>query len=109
MKFCSLRAVMFACFTLSVAACGGGGGGGGDATPTPAPPDPPANIAPVVNAGVDQTVEEGASVKLTGTATDSDGTVASTLWTQVTGPTVSLTDRSSLSPSFTAPEVDSDT
>lgn len=51
---------------------------------------PAANVAPVPSAGTDQNVNTGATVTLTGSATDSDGTVASTSWTQIDGPAVSL-------------------
>lgn len=45
------------------------------------------NQPPVVNAGSDRTIFLPAnSVQLSGTASDSDGTVASLLWTKVSGP-----------------------
>ena len=40
------------------------------------------NIAPTVNAGTDQTVQVNQSITITGTATDSDGTIASYQWTK---------------------------
>jgi len=52
-----------------------------------------ANAAPVVNAGVDQSITLPiASTSLTATATDSDGTIASYTWTQTAGPTAVLTN-----------------
>ncbi|GEM_PF-1663755 len=46
----------------------------------------PANIPPVVNAGLDQTITSPTdSVLLNGTASDADGTVT-TVWTQISGP-----------------------
>ncbi|MCH7479293.1 MAG: hypothetical protein IIA14_14485, partial [SAR324 cluster bacterium] len=46
-----------------------------------------ANQPPVANAGTDQAITlPTTSVALFGSATDSDGTVTSTLWTQVSGP-----------------------
>ncbi|MCJ2564090.1 MAG: PKD domain-containing protein, partial [Candidatus Thermoplasmatota archaeon] len=39
-----------------------------------------ANADPIANAGTDQTVEEGDTVTLTGTGTDSDGTIALYEW-----------------------------
>lgn len=46
-----------------------------------------ANVAPTVNAGIDQTIKLPTnSVTLTGTASDTDGTIVSYLWTQVSGP-----------------------
>lgn len=49
------------------------------------------NEAPTAHAGSDETVEPYSIVTLTGTDSDSDGTVASRVWTQVSGsPTVTL-------------------
>ncbi len=46
-----------------------------------------ANQPPVANAGADQTITlPVSSVTLNGTATDPDGTIASYLWTKVSGP-----------------------
>ena len=54
---------------------------------------PPANIFPVVNAGVDQSVNLPLSqLLLTGTSSDADGTITSRTWTKVTGPTVTMTN-----------------
>ena len=64
---------------------------------------PAGNLAPSVNAGSDQTVETGVSVTLSGTASDADGTIASLLWTQTSGTTVSLSSTTSTSTTFTAP------
>ncbi|RYY52512.1 MAG: T9SS type A sorting domain-containing protein [Chitinophagaceae bacterium] len=51
-------------------------------------PRPVANVAPVVNAGADQTITLPAnSVKLSATATDNDGTVVSYKWARYSGPT----------------------
>jgi len=63
----------------------------------------PNNIPPVVNAGVDQSViTPPNSATLTGTATDSDGTIASSIWSQVNGPTsATIATPNSLSTSLT--------
>ena len=53
----------------ALAACGGNG----------------TNSPPAVDAGADQTVVEGTTITLAGTASDADGTVTSTTWTQVNG------------------------
>ncbi len=67
---------------------------------------PVPNAHPSVAAGADQTVTEGASVSLSGTATDSDGTIARVQWSQTTGPSVTLNTAESINASFTAPQVD---
>ena len=68
-------------------------------------PDP---IPPVANAGFDQTVNEGVSVILDGTASfDPDNDILTYLWTAPTGITLSSTSASK--PTFTAPEVTSNT
>ncbi len=65
----------------------------------------PAQVAPVANAGEPQTVTEGATVTLNGSATDPDSDAAdlSYAWTQTSGPAVTLSGADSPSPSFTAP------
>ena len=57
------------------------------------------NVAPTISAGADQTITlPTSSASLTGTASDSDGTIASVAWTQVNGPaTVSFTSANQLS------------
>jgi K319L-like, PKD domain/Bacterial Ig domain/ZU5 domain len=68
-----------------------------------------ANSPPTADAGVDQTRDEGATVTLSGTASDPDGAgdIASYAWTQTGGtPTVTIDNAGSLSASFTAPQVD---
>ncbi|QDE71626.1 hypothetical protein BHS09_34135 [Myxococcus xanthus] len=61
--------------------------------------EPPANLPPTVSAGADQTVMLPTNAApLTGTATDSDGTVVTRQWTQVSGPnTATLTGATTLS------------
>ena len=49
------------------------------------------NSAPSVSAGEDQTVNQGATVNLTGVASDSDGSISSWLWQQTSGsPSVTI-------------------
>ena len=92
--------------TLTLYSCGGGGGGsddgGGGTTP------PPANVAPTANAGSDQTIDENTEVTLSGSGTDSDGSIASYAWTQTTGTSVTLTNANSASVTFTAPDINAD-
>ncbi|AOW80089.1 hypothetical protein HTSR_0904 [Halodesulfurarchaeum formicicum] len=64
------------------------------------------NNPPVADAGPNQTVDEGASVDLDGTgSSDADGDDLTYSWSQTGGPTVTLSDTSSSTPSFTAPDV----
>ncbi|WP_167768516.1 PKD domain-containing protein [Haloarcula amylovorans] len=71
---------------------------------------PEQNQAPAADAGADQTVEEETPVTLDATgSSDSDGTVDTYAWTQTTGPSVSLSDTAVAQPTFTAPDVDSET
>jgi len=68
------------------------------------------NTAPIADAGSDQTVQEGASVSLDGSSsTDPDGDSLSYEWTQTGGPSVQLSDSSTATPEFTAPDVSSQT
>jgi hypothetical protein len=62
-----------------------GGATGKDTMEVTVNPDP--NIAPTANAGPDQTITLPTStVNLTGTGTDTDGTITSYLWTKISGP-----------------------
>jgi hypothetical protein len=60
---------------------------------------------PVADAGPDQTVASGATVTLDGSGSSANGgsPIASYQWTQTSGPSVTLDDPTSESPSFTAP------
>jgi len=89
------RHFMLGAAALVLAGCGGGGGNS---------QQPPAtNSPPTANAGSDQLVLTGASVSLSGSGTDADGTIASLAWTQTAGSAVTLTGASSATPTFTAP------
>ena len=59
--------------------------------------------SPVANVGDDQNVDEGAEVTLDGSG--STGSNITYAWTQQTGTTVSLSDPTAASPTFTAPSV----
>ena len=62
-----------------------------------------ANATPVVNAGTDLTVSGNSTVTLAGTASDTENDPLTFTWTQLAGPSVTLTDANTLTPSFTAP------
>ena len=66
---------------------------------------PPANQPPVADAGVDQSVDGGTIVLLSGTTSDPDGTIASYLWEQTAGTTVALAGAATATATFTAPDV----
>ena len=62
------------------------------------------NAPPIANAGQDQTVSEGATVLLDGSASaDFNGASLSYQWTQIQGTTVTLSNPANSSSSFTAP------
>lgn len=64
----------------------------------------PGNLPPTANAGSAQTnLEPGVVVTVGGTDSDPDGTISSIAWTQVSGPTVSLSSSTVASPTFVAP------
>ena len=68
------------------------------------------NNAPVVGAGPDQTVDEGDTVALLGTATDVDtGDALTYSWTHDSSLTITFANSAALSTSFTAPDVAADT
>jgi hypothetical protein len=84
----------------TISACGGGGGNGdtGNAAPTL-----PTNIAPTANAGSDQTVNEQVLVHLSGSGSDSDGTISTYNWTQTAGPAVKIHSSDTADISFDGP------
>ena len=68
-----------------------------------------ANQVPTANAGADQTVDEGTEeVTLEGTgSTDPDGDTITYAWRQTQGPTATLSNSTSASPTFDAPLINS--
>lgn len=66
------------------------------------------NQAPSANAGADQTVNEEATVSLSGSGSDTDGTIASYAWVQTSGTTVMINNADQAQASFTAPAVEAD-
>ena len=66
--------------------------------------DPNANINPISNAGEDQVVDAGVLVTIDGSnSSDIDGSIIAYVWTQIAGPTVSLSSYDQPEVSFTAP------
>jgi hypothetical protein len=67
------------------------------------------NQAPTVNIASHTTsFNEGASVSLTSTSSDPDGDEVTYSWTQTSGPVVTLSDATTATVSFTAPQVSSE-
>jgi hypothetical protein len=67
---------------------------------------PGSNKGPIANAGQDQTVVPKSTVTLNGLASsDPDGTISSYSWSQISGPTVSITNSNSAVATFIAPEI----
>jgi hypothetical protein len=64
------------------------------------------NAAPMANAGLDQTVDEGAAVMLSGSGSDANaGQTLTFMWTQTGGPAVMLSGANTATATFTAPNV----
>lgn len=66
------------------------------------------NIAPIASAGSDQTVDEQTQVMLSGSGTDSDGSIVTYLWSQTAGTSVSISGADTATASFIAPTLTED-
>jgi len=62
-----------------------------------------ANTPPTADAGPDQTVVAGTMVTLSGSGSDTDGTIVGYSWVQTGGASVSLTQAATATPTFSAP------
>lgn len=82
--------------SLYASACGAASDGGD------------ANAAPTVSAGDEQSVASAANVTLTATAADSDGSIASYVWTQTSGKVADLAVYDTATITFVAPKVGKD-
>jgi len=94
-----------------LAACGGGGGSGApepESTNPPTPPPVTTTPAPsgplTIEAGYGRVVIAGTQVTLSAAVTE--GEASTTTWRQIAGTSVTLDPTDSLTPSFTAPTVD---
>ena len=66
----------------------------------------PVNQAPTADAGADQTIEEGDMVTLDGSnSSDPEGVIASYMWKQTEGMSVTLSDPTGAKPTFECPTV----
>ncbi|MCK4710283.1 MAG: hypothetical protein KAU21_16820, partial [Gammaproteobacteria bacterium] len=78
-------------------------------TPDPEPmpdPEPTENIAPVADAGSDQTVPKRTTVYLNGSnSSDSDGSIVNYNWTQISGKSVKLKNANRAVANFYSPRV----
>ena len=69
----------------------------------PVLPPAPVNNAPSANAGSDQSVDEETTVTLTGSGTDTDGSIVSYSWTQLSGSMVTIQDAGMATATFLSP------
>lgn len=89
------RPLLLVVSAVTFTACGGGGGD-----------DAPANRAPIVSAGADQTALELLMVQLDGSGSDPDaGDTISFSWSQTGGATVTLNNATAANANFLAPDV----
>lgn len=84
----------------------GRGGSDTDTVSIAVQPEAAENNPPVADAGANQTVDAETTVQLDGTgSSDPDGDALTYSWTQIGGPSVTLNDGSSDTPTFTALDV----
>lgn len=65
------------------------------------------SIVPIADAGIDHTVDSGVTMQLDGCGgTDPRNETLTYQWTQTSGPSVTLDDPTSVNPTFTAPNIE---
>lgn len=102
----SMRAWAAALSIALVTGCGGGGGGdgGGGSTVVGGGGNSTANASPTADAAADQSVQEGDTVTLDGSgSSDPEGSTLTYTWSQIDGPSVTLSDPAVAQPQFAAP------
>jgi hypothetical protein len=92
------KSVLLSISAAILTACGGRGSN--DTTP-----QLPANIAPTITAINKQSFDEKADYTLTVAASDSDGTIASYEWTQLSGDTLTLTSIDAATLNISTPNI----
>lgn len=103
--FCNSKNIAVIVLLAGYLCACGSGGGKNNSTPNV----PVANIAPSVNAGNDQEVDEQTLVTLAGSASDSDGMINSYNWALTsTGTAVTLNGATTTTATFNAPDISSD-
>ena len=97
---------------MLVIGCGGGGGGPGNGEPPDQDTNPdqnPDNQLPVITVIYDNVAMAGSPTEVTCKAEDRDGTIASYLWEQTSGPLLELEGSQTPTVSFTCPDVEENT
>jgi PKD domain len=91
-----------ALLAVAVALLAGCGDSGSHETAAASNP-PAANLPPTANAGPDQLVLAGTAMTLSGSGSDSDGTISTYAWVQSSGTAVTLSAANTATAGFTAP------
>ncbi|RYY04744.1 MAG: hypothetical protein EOO53_00020 [Gammaproteobacteria bacterium] len=101
MKLFKLHAIFISAILL--AGCGGGGGGGSSSPP------PKSNQSPTVSISGPSQIESSATISLSATASDPDGSIASYSWAADSNTAITLGDAKSATLAVTAANVSLDT
>ena len=107
----NMQQMLLMSLVCGITACGGGGSNNGSGSSPPPPPPPPANVAPTAVASVSESAAYSSQlIELdASSSSDSDGTIASYAWVQVSGPSVDIEDPAAVSTSFTVPPLSAPT